>query len=179
MYFKITSTCRTIKIISIIKCKLDLNAILEDNSGGGNPALLFVNLFYHQLFVTSVTKTSKTGLLLFLSSGTTSKSETDPKVVYANKGYVGKKIPEKIKNQVHERADRGHPLSEEAEARNRQRTPIRARVEHVFGSMTGSMKCGIIRCVGLLRAQFQLFMLGLVYNMKRYGFELQKLEKLA
>jgi IS5 family transposase len=61
------------------------------------------------------------------------------------------------------------------EARNRQRTPIRARVEHVFGSMKGSMKCGIIRCVGLLRTQFQLFMLGLVYNMKRYGFELQKL----
>lgn len=95
--------------------------------------------------------------------------ENTDKVVYADKGYVGKKIPEKINNQVHERADRGHPLSEEAEARNRQRTPIRARVEHVFGGK----KCGIIRCVGLLRTQFQLFMLGLVYNMKRYGFELQ------
>ena len=53
------------KIVSIIKCKLDLNAILEDNSGGSNPALLFVNLFYQQPFVTSVTKTSMTGLLLF------------------------------------------------------------------------------------------------------------------
>lgn len=103
--------------------------------------------------------------------------ENTDEVVYADKGYVGKKIPEKIKNQVHERADRGHPLSEEAEARNRQRTPIRARVEHVFRSMKGSMKCGIIRCAGLLRAQFQLFMLGLVYNMKRYGFVLQKLKK--
>jgi IS5 family transposase len=101
--------------------------------------------------------------------------ENTDKEVYADKGYVGKKIPEKINNQVHERADRGHPLSEEAEARNRQRTPIRARVEHVYGCMKGSMKCGIIRCVGLLRTQFQLFMLGLVYNMKRYGFELQKL----
>ncbi|MBR1981616.1 MAG: transposase [Akkermansia sp.] len=99
--------------------------------------------------------------------------ENTDKVVYADKGYVGKKIPERIKNQVHERADRGHPLSEEAEARNRQRTPIRARVEHVFGSM----KCGIIRCVGLLRAQFQLFMLGLVYNMKRYCFEIEMLRK--
>lgn len=49
--------------------KLDLDAILEDNSGGSNPAFLFVNLFYHQPFVTSITKTSKPGLLLFLSSG--------------------------------------------------------------------------------------------------------------
>ena len=103
--------------------------------------------------------------------------ENTDKVVYADKGYVGKKIPEKIKNQVHERADRGHPLSKEAEARNRQRTPIRARVEHVYGSMKGSMKCGIIRCVGLLRSQFQLFLLGLVYNMKRYCFEVEKLRK--
>ena len=52
----------------MINCKLDLNAILTDNSAGDSPALLFVYLFNHQLFVTDVTKTSKTGLPLFLSS---------------------------------------------------------------------------------------------------------------
>ena len=65
----------------MVNCKLDLNAIMADNSAGGSPALLFVYLFYHQLFVTGVTKTSKTGLSLFLSSGSLlrfSKSETDP-----------------------------------------------------------------------------------------------------
>ena len=65
----------------MVDCELDLNAILTDNSAGGGPALLFVYLFYHQPFVTSVTKTSKTGLPLFLSAKGylgISKSETDP-----------------------------------------------------------------------------------------------------
>ena len=65
----------------MVDCELDLNAVLTDNSAGGSPALLFVYLFYHHPFVTSVTKTSKAGLLLFLSLGCSlgiSKSETDP-----------------------------------------------------------------------------------------------------
>ena len=76
-------TLGTIKIVSMINCKLDLNAIMSDNSAGGSPALLFVYLFYHQPFVTSVTKTSKPGLPLFLSSRGylgISKSETDPEM---------------------------------------------------------------------------------------------------
>ena len=65
----------------MVNCKLDLNAILTDNGAGGSPALLFVKFFYHQPFVTSVTKTSKAGLPLFLSAKGylgISKSETDP-----------------------------------------------------------------------------------------------------
>ena len=65
----------------MVDCELDLNAVLTDNSAGGGPALLFVNVFYHQLFVTGVTKTSKAGLPLFLSAKgylSISKSETDP-----------------------------------------------------------------------------------------------------
>ncbi|MBR5894546.1 MAG: hypothetical protein IKZ13_03265, partial [Akkermansia sp.] len=49
----------------------------------GSPALLFVDFFYHQPFVTSVTKTSKSGLPLFLSAKGylgISKSETDPRM---------------------------------------------------------------------------------------------------
>jgi hypothetical protein len=73
------------KIVSMVNCKLDLNAILTDNGAGGSPALLFVKFFYHQPFVTSVTKTSKAGLPLFLSAKGylgISKSETDPFVVW-------------------------------------------------------------------------------------------------
>ena len=76
-------TLGTTKIVSMINCKLDLNAIMSDNSAGGSPALLFVDFFYHQPFVTSVTKTSKSGLPLFLSAKGylgISKSETDPKL---------------------------------------------------------------------------------------------------
>ena len=81
MSFKYRMTLRTTKIVSMVNCKLDLNAIMADNGAGGSPALLFVNLFYHQRFVTGVTKTSKTGLPLFLSAKGyfgISKSETDP-----------------------------------------------------------------------------------------------------
>lgn len=65
----------------MINCKLDLNAIMSDNNAGGSPALLFVDFFYHQTFVTSVTKTSKSGLPLFLSAKGylgISKSKTNP-----------------------------------------------------------------------------------------------------
>ena len=81
MSFKYRMTLRTTKIVSMVNCKLDLNAIMADNSAGGGPALLFVKFLYHQPFVTSVTKTSKAGLPLFLSAKGyfgISKSETDP-----------------------------------------------------------------------------------------------------
>lgn len=81
MSFKYRATLRATKIVSMVDCELDLNAVLSDNSAGGGPALLFVNVFYHQLFVTGVTKTSKAGLPLFLSGRGylgISKSETDP-----------------------------------------------------------------------------------------------------
>ena len=81
MSFENCSALRAIKIVSMVNCKLDLNAIMADNSAGGSPALLFVKFLYHQFFVMSVTKTNKTGLPLFLSSRGylgISKSETDP-----------------------------------------------------------------------------------------------------
>ncbi len=65
----------------MVNCKLDLNTIMMTNSAGGSPALLLVYVFYHKLFVTGVTKTSKSGLPPFLSSKGylgISKSETDP-----------------------------------------------------------------------------------------------------
>lgn len=100
-------------------------------------------------------------------------NETD-QVVYADKGYFGKKIaknlPEKVVNQIHERASRNHPLSEEAKERNRNRSKKRGRVEHVFATMKYNMQCGVLRCVGLARAKMQVLMLCLVYNMRRYAF---------
>ena len=77
----------------MVNCKLDLNAIMADNGAGGSPALLFVNLFYHQRFVTGVTKTSKTGLPLFLSAKGyfgISKSETDPKFTFSGHPSAGR-----------------------------------------------------------------------------------------
>ena len=53
---------------SLFRCSTILDNYVKES---GYSAFLFVNLFYHQPFVTSVTKTSKTGLLLFCHRGWT------------------------------------------------------------------------------------------------------------
>ena len=43
-------------------------------------------------------------------------------------------------SQIHERADRNRPLTDEQKASNRQKPKLRARIEHVFGDMSQSRK---------------------------------------
>ncbi|MDE2343141.1 MAG: IS5 family transposase [Betaproteobacteria bacterium] len=52
---------------------------------------------------------------------------------------------------------------------NYRYSKIRARVEHVFGFITNSMKGNFIRTVGLARAEFKIGMNNLVYNFCRYS----------
>ncbi|CEM62398.1 conserved hypothetical protein [Treponema phagedenis] len=49
-------------------------------------------------------------------------------------------------------------------------TKIRARVEHVFGFMTNSMKGIYVRTIGLARATFSIIMMNLTYNLCRYCY---------
>ena len=44
-----------------------------------------------------------------------------------------------FESRIHEKGARNQSLSEAAKERNSVKSPIRARVEHVFGSMTMSM----------------------------------------
>lgn len=58
--------------------------------------------------------------------------------VYGDRAYVGQEqaIKEKApgaKNFIQQRASRGHPLSAEEQRKNRWKSRIRCRVEHVFG----------------------------------------------
>ena len=100
------------------------------------------------------------------------------RVLYGDKGYVGKKrrkkIEKKVKKkggkidiQIHERGSRGHPLSEEAKQRNRQRSKVRLRVEHVFGTIKHDWNYNVIRSVGLERARGNMELAVLAYNIKR------------
>lgn len=73
-------------------------------------------------------------------------------------------------SQIHERAYRHRPLSEEQTASNRQKSKTRAKVEHVFGTWVMSMGGKLVRCIGLGRVQTQLGLKNLVYNCKRYVF---------
>lgn len=71
-----------------------------------------------------------------------------------------------VENQIHERAYRDHPLSQDQKQLNRLKSRIRARVEHVFGRLA-QYKADRFRRVGLKRAIFETGLGNLVYNLDR------------
>ena len=96
------------------------------------------------------------------------------KAVYADSAYSGAEIaenlPENCKNQICEKGYRNHPLTEEQKENNKKKSKIRCRIEHIFGFMTNSMNGINIRSIGIDRAWFNIELMNLVYNMRRYEF---------
>jgi IS5 family transposase len=94
------------------------------------------------------------------------------KVLYADSAYSGNPIagqlPEAIQNQIHEKGYRNKPLSEEQKAGNKRKSRIRARIEHVFGYMNGTMRGITVRSIGIARADFNIGLTNLIYNLCRY-----------
>ena len=72
-------------------------------------------------------------------------------------------------NQIHEKGTRATKLSEEQKAHNRQKSRIRALVEHVFGFMENSMNEIYLRCIGLKRVTCCIGLANLTYNLCRYS----------
>jgi IS5 family transposase len=68
-----------------------------------------------------------------------------------------------------EKGTRGHPLTDEQKVRNREMSRIRARVEHVFGRMHGSMGGTQVRCIGLTRVRCSVCLKNLAYNILQFG----------
>lgn len=101
------------------------------------------------------------------------------KVLYADGAYSGDPIadqlPETIENQIHEKGYRNRSLSEEQKAENKRKSKIRARIEHVFGYMTGSMHGITVRSIGIVRARFNIGLTNLIYNLCRYEILSRKL----
>lgn len=73
----------------------------------------------------------------------------------------------KIRNRIHEKGYRNHPLNGEQEERNRKKSKIRVRIEHVFGFMENTMKAAFIRCIGSVRAAAAIGLINLTYNLCR------------
>lgn len=73
----------------------------------------------------------------------------------------------KIRNRIHEKGYRNHPLTAGQEERNRKKSKIRVRVEHVFGFMENTMRAGFIRCIGIARAATAIGLMNLTYNLCR------------
>lgn len=71
-------------------------------------------------------------------------------------------------SHICEKGQAGKPLSAEQQANNRQRSKIRARVEHVFGFQQNSLGGKLIRTIGLARARVKIGLRNLTYNLMRY-----------
>jgi IS5 family transposase len=99
--------------------------------------------------------------------------------LYADSAYVGREIEEtlrglKIKPQINEKGFRNRPLTDKQKKKNRVKSKVRARGEHVFGYMTTVMRGIMLRCIGIERAYGGITLMNLVYNMARFRFLLSR-----
>lgn len=78
-----------------------------------------------------------------------------------------------MESKIHEKGSRNHPLSEVQKVRNKERSQIRVRVEHVFGTFVTSMGGKLERVIGQARMETQIALKNLAYNLRRYVY-LQK-----
>lgn len=72
-----------------------------------------------------------------------------------------------ITSHIHERAYRNKPLTEEQKSKNKEKSSVRARVEHVFGHIEVSMHGCFVRTIGLARAKAKVGLECLAYNISR------------
>ena len=71
-----------------------------------------------------------------------------------------------LQSQICEKGSRGHPLTEEQKKNHRNKSKVRARIEHIFGAQN-QMGGHFVRTLGRARATTKIGMMNLVYNMKR------------
>ena len=95
--------------------------------------------------------------------------------IWADSAYRNQALEEGLemvgyRSQIHERGYRNHPLTDEQKATNRDKSKVRAKVEHVFGAWVMGMGGKLVRCIGITRVSAQLGLKDLTYNLKRYLF---------
>ena len=83
----------------------------------------------------------------------------ETETVLAQAGYV---------SHIQEKGQVGQPLTEEQNRRNRERSRVRSRVEHVFGVQENSLGGKFVRTIGLARATMKIGLMNLTYNLCRY-----------
>ena len=72
------------------------------------------------------------------------------------------------RSQVHKKGQRNKPLTDREKQSNTRKSTVRARVEHVFGSMTNEQGGLYFRVIGLDRNALKIGMMNVVYNMRRF-----------
>lgn len=93
--------------------------------------------------------------------------------VWADSAYRSEAIEtqlktRKLRSKIHHKGARNKPLTTQQKTRNRGRSRIRARVEHVFGHQVTAMGGKLIRTIGIIRARAKIGLKNLVYNFQRF-----------
>jgi IS5 family transposase len=83
----------------------------------------------------------------------------ETEAVLADAGYT---------SHICEKGHAGQLLIPAQEAKNRRRSKVRARVEHVFGFQQNSMGGKLIRTIGLARAEVKIGLMNMTDNLMRY-----------
>jgi IS5 family transposase len=101
------------------------------------------------------------------------KKEDQGQPMYADSAYRSEKNEEMmlerigIESQIHEKGYRGNPLTKRQQQRNRKKSKVRVRVEHIFAFMENSMQGMYIYCRNLVRAKATIGLMNLTYNLFR------------
>ena len=93
--------------------------------------------------------------------------------LWADSAYTGEQQEGTIKRygingKVYEKGKRNSPLTQAQKVANREKSKVRARVEHVFGFMEQSMGALHLRSIGMSRARGFTGLVNLTYNLFRY-----------
>jgi IS5 family transposase len=92
--------------------------------------------------------------------------------LYADSAYRSYEIEKdlrrkKIVSMIHEKGYRNKKLTQTQLKRNKQKSKVRARIEHIFGFMTNSMNRMYIRCRNFVRAEVTIGLMNITYNLFR------------
>ena len=103
--------------------------------------------------------------------------DIDDKEAWLDAGYASAEHVARIKEKypdiilhICEKGYKNAPLTEEQKESNREKSKVRARVEHIFGYMTRFMGGITIRTIGIERAEREICGMNLAYNIKRAVF---------
>lgn len=104
--------------------------------------------------------------------GLLNKPEDGGQPLHADSAYRSEGIERMLKKKnivscVHEKGYRGHPLTARQRQRNRKKSRIRARIEHVFAFMTNSMNDIYLHYRSLKRVAAGIGLMNLTYNLFR------------
>jgi len=100
------------------------------------------------------------------------KKEDQSQPIYADSANRSDAIEQSLKkknigSQIHEKGYRNNPLTKRQQQRNRKKSKIRARVEHIFAFMENSMQGVYLHCRSLVRAKAAIGLMNITYNLFR------------